>query len=82
MRTISLGLTTEECTYQDNKPLDDANAKTVIKKFSNKENKIICNEIDFYSPTDDKQKFISLKNTPFQFDGLQNIINLRFLLLK
>ena len=32
MRTISLGLTTEECTYQDNKPLDDANAKTVIKK--------------------------------------------------
>ena len=71
MRTISLGLTTEECTYQDNKPLDDANAKTVIKKFSNKENKIICNEIDFYSPTDDKQKFISLKNTPFQFDGLQ-----------
>jgi AAA15 family ATPase/GTPase len=71
MRSISLGVTTEECTYQNNKRLDDPNSKTIIKKFSNKGNKILCNEIDFYSPTDDKQKFISLKNTPFQLDGLQ-----------
>ena len=71
MRTISLGITSEECMYQNNKRIGDPNAKTVIKKFSYKENKIFCNEIDFYSPTDDKQKFISLKNTPFQVNSLQ-----------
>jgi len=71
MRTISLGITSEECMYQNNKRIGDPNAKTVIKKFSCKENKIFCNEIDFYSPTDDKQKFITLKNTPFQVNPLQ-----------
>lgn len=71
IRSISLGLTTEECFYKNDKRQEGTeNRKTAIKKFSCKNNKILCDEIDYYSPTDDAQKFISIKNSPYHAEGI------------
>ena len=71
IRSISLGLTTEECFYKNDKRQEGSeNRKTAIKKFSCKNNKILCDEIDYYSPTDDAQKFISIKNSPYHAKGI------------
>ena len=73
IRSISLGLTAEEFV-QDHKgkKLNNSDLKSIIKKFSYSNNKIICNEIDFYSTSDDKEKFLSLVNTPINVKGLSD----------
>ena len=73
VKSISLGLTTEECLYKNNKRLETTeNRKTIIKKFSYRNNKILCDEIDYYSPSDDAQKFISIKNRPYNAKGIED----------
>ena len=48
VKSISLGLTTEECLHKNNKRLETTeNRKTIIKKFSYRNNKILCDEIDY-----------------------------------
>ena len=74
-KSITLGITANENdTYGDSRVPDvqqkGDNKKTIIKKFNLKNNEVICSEVDFYSPTDDTEKFISLKNEPFYLKGL------------
>lgn len=75
MRSISLGLTANEIDNRAKVPNPNnvgkkEDSKTIIKKFSASNNKINCAEVDFYSFSDDKEKFISIKNNPFYFKDL------------
>lgn len=71
IKSISLGLTAGECLQDTNgKRLSEYDFKSIIKKFSYLNNKIVCNELDFYSPSDDIDKFLSLKNSSLNVDGL------------
>ena len=74
-KSITLGITANENDTYGHSSVPDVqqkgdNKKTIIKKFNLKNNEVICSEVDFYSPTDDKEKFISLKNEPFYLKGL------------
>ena len=51
-RNLTLGITAREVKDQ----------KAVIKKIEYKNKKAYCSLIDFYSPSDDKEKFVSIKN--------------------
>ena len=88
-KSISLGITSNEVsTFTEplmprNKNLikTDPNKKSIIKKFSFRKKQISCDEIDFYSTTDDINKFVSLKNEIFNFKHLsseKNILNHKF----
>lgn len=66
-RTIHLGMTATEAVYQPNGVLvGNLDHKSIIKKFNYEKNSIIPKEIDFYSPSDDKNKFLSIKNSPLE----------------
>ena len=66
-RTIHLGMTATEGVYHTNGDLaGNLDHKSIIKKFNYEKNKIIPSEIDFYSPSDDKNKFLSIKNSPLE----------------
>ena len=52
-RNLSLGITARENKDQ----------KTIIKKFENKNKKPFCNTVDFFSPSDTEEKFVSIRNT-------------------
>ena len=77
-KSISLGITSNEVsTFTDpyNPKIKelikmDDNKKSIIKKFNFTKKEIICDEVDFYSSTDDSKKFISLKNDLFNFKSL------------
>ena len=79
-KSISLGITSNEVsTFTEplmpkNKDLikTDPNKKSIIKKFSFRKKQISCDEIDFYSTTDDINKFVSLKNEIFNFKELSS----------
>ncbi len=70
-RTMYLGMTATEAIYDSkgNKK-GKPDHKSIIKKFNLEKNKIICSEVDFYSPSDDKEKFLSIKNTVLNIRGL------------
>ncbi len=71
MRSIHLGITATEGEYYTNgvrsgRPDDH---KSIIKKFNYENNNIIPSEVDFYSPSDDEDKFLSIKNSPLEILG-------------
>ncbi len=66
-RTIHLGMTATEGVYHANGVLaGNLDHKSIIKKFNYEKNKVIPSEIDFYSPSDDQNKFLSIKNSPLE----------------
>ena len=74
-KAITLGITANENDKYGDYRVPDVqeegnNKKSIIKKFILKNKEILCSEVDFYSPSDDKEKFISLKNEPFYLKGL------------
>ena len=73
-KSLTLGMTVNEHARYSHDSLKiedrDENKKTIIKKFDIKNKEIICSEVDFYSTTDDKEKFISISNSPFYLKGL------------